>query len=62
MTFVTDSDTEMVKAIEGIMKTHLERRKLQDFDYTRPLLKNESKQVSKKSGKRTTRKVRVGNK
>lgn len=62
LTFITDSDIEMVKALEGIMKNHLDRRKLQDFDYTRPASKDETKRVPNKFGKRTIRKVRVGNK
>ncbi|MEJ2739297.1 MAG: hypothetical protein P8105_05645, partial [Dehalococcoidia bacterium] len=61
-TFITDSDTEMVKALEGIIKNHLERKKLQDFDYTRPVQKTEFKQVQKQFSKNTIRKVRVGNK
>jgi ATP-dependent RNA helicase RhlE len=60
-TFITDSDTAMVKDLEGIIKNHLERRKLQDFDYTRPVPKSEAKQVQIKSGKRSMRKVWVGN-
>jgi ATP-dependent RNA helicase RhlE len=34
LTFVTSADTAMVQALEFILKTKLERRKLQGFDYT----------------------------
>jgi len=36
LTFVTGEDTDMVHALERVLNTPLERRKLQGFDYTVP--------------------------
>ncbi|MBI2328412.1 MAG: DEAD/DEAH box helicase [Chloroflexi bacterium] len=35
LTFVTDTDTDMVNSIERILKKKIERRRLGNFDYTR---------------------------
>jgi ATP-dependent RNA helicase RhlE len=39
-TFVTDEDAEMVSTLERLLKTKLERRTMQGFDYTLPKLEN----------------------
>ncbi|MDD5648741.1 MAG: ATP-dependent helicase, partial [Dehalococcoidia bacterium] len=36
LTFVTAADADLVKDIEKVIKTPLERRKLQGFDYDAP--------------------------
>ncbi|MBI2850965.1 MAG: DEAD/DEAH box helicase [Chloroflexi bacterium] len=36
LTFVTDADMEMVNSLERILKKKIERRKLDNFDYTKP--------------------------
>jgi len=36
LTFVTDADTALVKEIEKVLKSPLERRRLQGFDYNAP--------------------------
>jgi len=36
LTLITDADTEMVNALERILKKKIERRKLDNFNYSQP--------------------------
>jgi len=44
LTFVTGADTSKIRDLENILKVPLERRKIQDFDYSIPAPKAEGKQ------------------
>ena len=46
LTFVTAADADLVKEIEEVIKTPLERRKLQGFDYDAPAPEVSEEEVS----------------
>jgi len=45
LTFVTSADANKIRALESILKVPLERRKIQDFDYTIPAPRAEDKKM-----------------
>ena len=45
LTFVTSADTAMVRSLELNLKTKLERRMLQNFDYRAPVASSDVKQT-----------------
>jgi len=54
LTFVTSADANKIRALENILKVPLERRKIQDFDYTIPAPKAEGKKTPHQSAYRKT--------
>jgi ATP-dependent RNA helicase RhlE len=49
LTFVTGTDADMIKAIEQVLRTPLERRTLDGFNYTVPAPKDNSRRASHSS-------------
>jgi len=64
LTFITNADAGMVKAIERVVKGTLERRRLQGFDYSRPVTTGEnpsgSRRLREHDGKRKTKRIGAG--
>ncbi len=60
LTFVTSADDTMVRTIERVLKTALERRQLQGFDYTQPAPEGPLPRRSANAGRRPFRRERVG--
>jgi ATP-dependent RNA helicase RhlE len=60
-TLVTTEDTAMVQALERILNTRLERRKLQGFDYAVPAANSESTRSPRQLKRRTVGRKRAGN-
>jgi len=56
LTFVTGADTVMVQDLERVLKTKLERRTLQGFNYTAPAPDNGYGRPVRRSGQRSVRK------
>jgi len=54
-TLVTGEDTTMVRALERLLKKPLERRKLEDFDYSKPAPDNENIRSPRRAGQRIVR-------
>ena len=59
LTFVTSADTAMVSSIEHILNKKIERRMLENFDYTLPAPENENIRSTRQLGRRTVRNGRV---
>ena len=59
LTFVTSADTAMVNSIEHILNKRIERRMLENFDYTKPAPDNENIRPTRQLGWRTVRNGRV---
>ena len=55
LTFVTGADSDMIKAIEQILRTPVEQRMLAGFDYTVPAHKDSSKRAAHNHRKRAVR-------
>lgn len=62
LTFVTGEDSAMVHDLEHILKTTLERRMMQGFDYTKPMPSSKSAHAPQQFRQRTMSKKRTGNK
>ena len=60
LTFVTSADDTMVRTIERVLKTALERRQLQGFDYTQPAPEGPLPRRPANAGRRPFRRERVG--
>ncbi|MEE8472463.1 MAG: DEAD/DEAH box helicase [Dehalococcoidia bacterium] len=60
LTFITSADDAMVRTIERVLKTTLERRQLQGFDYTQPAPESPLPRRPANAGRRPFRRERVG--
>ncbi len=60
LTFVTSADDAMVRTIERVLKTTLERRQLPGFDYTQPAPESPAPRRPANTGRRPFRRERVG--
>jgi ATP-dependent RNA helicase RhlE len=61
-TFVTNEDMAMVRALEHLLDAPIQRRTVQDFDYTMVALGSESIRSPRRLQRRPVRNERIGNK
>jgi ATP-dependent RNA helicase RhlE len=61
-TFVTNEDMAMVRALEHLLDAPIQRRTVQDFDYTMVALGSESIRSPRRLQQRPVRNERIGNK